>query len=528
MAQLDIQGFITPEQQFTGLTKLGETLATQQAAKRKEQEAKDANKKLLNKVVEDIDPKDFMTTTIEDGVITNKIYNLKKEASDFIAQNPNVDQNQLNGWLANKTRGIATASQNIKEIKRKADNAWEEIKANPSADKNKYYKEWNKMFMNPDGSIKEDIESIDPTQDYTTQILTNGDIWNDSAIYAAIDKSQANPLSYKNKTLYRDPTGKSVLSDVEYAHSEFYAPEKDETGHFTNKFRPANYKKATDASGNVLQVPKLDAMGNPMVDKQGNTIMEDQNIIGDEAWLYFKEGNPETKPVINRKLINYGLKHNVDPGGIEAENAVRHELFNQFDFYPKKAKASIVAETKSPVTINKISTGGKADGEVPFNPIYQKLDKIGNDLLSGNNKENKKYNFIPINKLPGDVADAVKLSYAGAMGREPKEITTAEFAINKLSNGEWGLFSAENGRPVGNVVKTLSEDELNLGAAKGKERKPILKDETKLPGYINKNKTSQTYKLSNGKSYTHKQLIDMGYTDEQIKQALNSGTIKTK
>lgn len=373
MAQLDIQGFITPEQQFTGLTKLGETLATQQAAKRKEQEAKDANKKLLNKVVEDIDPKDFMTTTIEDGVITNKIYNLKKEASDFIAQNPNIDQNQLNGWLANKTKGIATASQNIKEIKRKADNAWEEIKANPSADKNKYYKEWNKMFMNPDGSIKEDIESIDPTQDYTTQILSTGDIWNDSAIYAAIDKSQSNPLSYKNKTLYRDPTGKSILSDVEFAHSEFFAPEMDASGHFTNKFRPANYKKATDASGNVLQVPKLDAMGNPMLDKQGNTIMEEQNIIGDDAWKYFKEANPETIPVINRKLINYGLKHNVDPGGIEAENAVRNELFNQFDIYPKKAKASIVSGTQYKIPTAARSGGGKGDGEDVQRRMFEEI-----------------------------------------------------------------------------------------------------------------------------------------------------------
>jgi major membrane immunogen (membrane-anchored lipoprotein) len=373
MAALDIQGFITPEQQFTGLTKLGDTLAAQQAAKQKEQAAKDANKKLLNKTVEDIDPKDFMTLTIEDGVITNKIYNLKKEASDYISQNPNVDQNQLNGWLANKTRGIATASQNIKEIKRKADNAWQEIQTNPSADKNKYYTEWNKMFMNPDGSVREDIEAIDPTQDYTTQILTNGDIWNDSAIYAAIDKSQANPLSYKNKTLYRDPTGKSVLSDVEYAHSEFYAPEMDASGHFTNKFRPANYKKATDANNNVMQVPKLDAMGRPMVDKQGNTITEDQNIISDDAWKFFKEANPQTIPVINRKLINYGKQHNVDPGGIEAENAVRHELFNQFDIYPKKAKASIVSGTQYKIPTAPRSGGGKGDGKDVQRKMFEEI-----------------------------------------------------------------------------------------------------------------------------------------------------------
>jgi hypothetical protein len=389
MAQLDIQGFITPEQQFTGLTKLGETLATQQAAKQKEQAVKEANKKLLNKVVEDIDPKDFMTLTIEDGVISNKIYNLKKEASDYIAQNPNVDQNQLNGWLANKTRGIATASQNIKEIKRKADNAWEEIKTNPSADKNKYYKEWNKVFMNPDGSIKENIETIDPTQDYTSQILTTGDIWNDSAIYAAIDKSQANPLSYKNKTLYRDPTGKSVLSDVEYAHSEFYAPEKDETGHFTNKFRPANYKKATDANDNVVQVPKLDAMGNPMVDKKGNTIMEDQDIISDDAWKFFKEGNPQTIPVINRKLINYGLKHNVDPGGIEAENAVRHELFNQFDIYPKKAKASIISGTQYKIPTAARGGGGQGDGADIQRKMFKEITDAyteGENLVEGTGK----------------------------------------------------------------------------------------------------------------------------------------------
>lgn len=393
----DFSGFIISPQSYEGIYKLADTLGAQKAAREKAKAQEQANKNLLNKIVEDIDPKDYMTTTLEDGVITNKIYNIKQEASDFIAKNPGVDQNQLNGWLANKVKGIATASQNIKEIKRKADNAWEEIKTNPSADKDKFYKEWNRAFQNPDGTVREDIENIDPTFDYTSTILKHGDIWNNGAIYSALEKAQTNPLSYRKKSLYRDPTGKSNLSDIDYTHSEFVSPEFGADGHFTGDFKPANYKKATDANGNILKVPKLDISGRPMLDKQGKQIMEDQNIIGDDAYFFFKEANPETKPVINNMLINYGKEHNVDPGGIEAENAVRNQLFKIVDTAPKKAKASIVSGTQYKLPTAPRSSGGKGDAADIQRQMFKEITDAyteGENLAGGiSGKAGREFNY---------------------------------------------------------------------------------------------------------------------------------------
>ena len=108
MASINAEGFIISPQDFSGVYKLADTLQAQKAAREKEKAAQNANKKLLSAAVEDINPTDFMTNTLEDGVITSKIYDLKDKLNKFIIENPQIDQATLNSMIAQKVRGIAT------------------------------------------------------------------------------------------------------------------------------------------------------------------------------------------------------------------------------------------------------------------------------------------------------------------------------------------------------------------------------------------------------------------------------------
>ena len=184
-------------------------------------------------------------------------------------------------------------------------------------------------------------------------------------------------------------------------------------------------------------------------------------------------------------MNKYAQEKGLPVTDVEVENYGKNLGYKLLDRSSKgySSHKEIAKAIAAPAPKTSVSVRVGGSGEAPYNPLYEKLDKIGSTLL-----DKQHYNFIPINKLPGDLRDALRQSYANSKGIDVKEVSTANFAVNRLPNGEWGTFDAEAGKPVGNVVGTLSADELNVGFAKGKERATILKTEMKIPEYIKKGK----------------------------------------
>ena len=144
--------------------------------------------------------------------------------------------------------------------------------------------------------------------------------------------------------------------------------------------------------------------------------------------------------------------------------------------------------------------------------MYSRLKTFVNTKLKtykDNPKQFGNKDYIQANLLDTDIRDIV-LKEARAASGVP-ELGTAAIKIKLDENGTMGIYYSEDDSLIGQ----LTEQGLNVRASQGVPSKnKVIRD--------------MKYKTSNGKSYTHAQLIKMGYTDETIKQAEQAGNLKTK
>ena len=531
MASINAEGFIISPQDFSGAYKLADTLNQQRAEREKEKARIAANKKLLGAAVEDIDPKDFMTNTLEDGVITSKIYDLKDKLNKFIVENPQIDQATLNSMIAQKVRGIATASQNIKQLKVNADNKWNEIKTLPGADQGKFYSEFNRAFKNPDGTVREDIENIDPTIDYADIVYKNGDIWTSQAIHGNLEKLPTSTTSNK----YTVSDGKTKrTADLELTYNPImFQPKKDEQGVF------GGFQASTDY---VKQGDEL------VLDKNGKPI----EILGQPAYDYFMD-KPETAGYINQRRREIAKEQNLNPNDAQVENLLRHELWKEVSNSPQQKTA--YKESKGNITY--ISTGkdgsgkGAGGGEevrdihTPafnlYNDMQGKKDKaiemvgqgksdeeigkaLGIDskssLISNARKGIKKYS-MPLNTvgLDSEFVNSIIENVNKGQSENRKKFRK-DLYVELNDKNQWEAKDTE-----GNLVATVPATTLGWKIQPGAKEKRTLAQEEKQK---TKGKTSRTYKSYDGKTYTYQQLIKAGYTDAQIQQAIQQGNLKEK
>jgi hypothetical protein len=216
---LDLSGFVTPEQKFEGLYKLGEQLAE----KRKEDAAiKLAQQKLtlekdkaksedvkgfLSDLQKMVDPKDYYSKRVIGGL--GKAYSeLSKAAID------GANTNTLRMVAVPLVNDIVKEAEVTKFINTNLD------KDLSNFDKNSYnipkLKETvlNTIFKNPDGTDK-NIEEVDYNPNVFNDIIKNQgyDIVNSEAILKGI--KEAPDVTASVEKTYKDPSGKQVSSAFE-------------------------------------------------------------------------------------------------------------------------------------------------------------------------------------------------------------------------------------------------------------------------------------------------------------------------
>jgi hypothetical protein len=144
------------------------------------------------------------------------------------------------------------------------------------------------------------------------------------------------------------------------------------------------------------------------------------------------------------------------------------------------------------------------------------------DLWSGikNLVESKKEGFAtPFNELPARTQGIVLDFARNASGKGKDELNQTNIVLKKNPQGEIAVYKYNSKKKLlGDMIVPLNEQDVNLEAqatAAGKTeiaRKGEKSDE-------------KTY-IAGGKKYTKSDLNKMGYTDDQIKEAIKLGTIK--
>ena len=97
---LDIRGFVTPEQDFSGLQNLSNVFEQQKRQKAADQERGLAQQKANQGFIQSfLDPKEFMTATVNDPYISARISKLLEKGME-LAKTKGVDSSMLYSALS--------------------------------------------------------------------------------------------------------------------------------------------------------------------------------------------------------------------------------------------------------------------------------------------------------------------------------------------------------------------------------------------------------------------------------------------
>jgi len=506
MAELDIRGFVTPEQQIN-FDKLAETLNAQSAAKAKAEETKVAKKAALKKAFEGkFNTKDFLTGTVHDEHITNRVYDALEKVNKYVTENDGATESMVELFANPIVRSIATDSEKLKELERKRKEGEAYVSKIPGADPVKFNEYFKKAaYLSPDGTIPDDLSGLDITRDYGTYVLENAPIWNAGAIDNLITKAGSG--SSTERVYTKDANKKVRESEIKIESPLHMKPILDKSGHFTGQFEmPHVILKDGDE---IIQQDVIDeSTGKPKLDAQNKPIKEPVKMLPLEDYETITQ-DKGANGYIRQKITEFGL----DPDSTAGQNYGRKVAFEALNA-SSKAKtrfSELKGQAAAPITKINVSTGGGSGSKAPtINDVYSRLKVFVDDKLK-KYKDNPnvygKKDWVQINALDSDIRKVILAEARDATGNNDLGIQSIKIKVD--DNGVMGIYDVKKNK----LITQITEQGVNVAASVGTPSKNLV---------ISKMK----YKAKDGKTYTHAQLIDMGYTEDVIKAAKANGNLK--
>lgn len=413
MAELDIKGFVTPEQQLN-LDKLTETLAAKDAAKLKAEEAKATKKAALQKAFEGkFETKDYLTGTVHDPHITNRLFNAKEKVNQFIQENPNATVSDIELFANPIIRGVAIDSEKLKELERQRKIGEAYVSKIPGADPVKFNEEFKKRaLLSPDGTIPDDLSGIDITKDYGTEVLNSSPIWNAGAIDNLISKAGSGKST--ESILVKGADKKTRATEIEIESPLHMKPVLDKSGHFTGDFEMPH--EILLDNGEIHYEPVIDeTTGEPKKDSQGKEIKEPVKMLPMEDYKTVMQ-DVGANGFIRQRIMQAGYNPDTNQGQIYGRK-IAFEALNA----SSKAKTRFSEKKKeiaapAPVIKTTVNVGGKSDG-TEVRDLHTAASKIYKSLQSKKDKVaeliNQGKTNAEIEKATGLKSTSIDLSRAG-------------------------------------------------------------------------------------------------------------------
>lgn len=330
---MDIKGFVTPEQNLEALNKVSDTLAAQKIAKKKlDEEAKKTKAASALYLSSYLNPKDYLTGTVNDPYITKRVYQIldNAQAMNDAGQDLSTIRMTVNGDVSN----LNQASEGIKEIKRQEDAAVAKLSSRKGIDTQKLKEGIEKhAYYNPDGTLKsdQDINAIDPSFNYVDHVLNNEDIYTSGGIenYAATAKQS----STSDEVTKRDRSGRLYSVSRTISKPDYMDVKKD-------------------ANGNILSTePRHDYYTDEGIVQMHDFIGDGKSkepikLLDDNAYdALMKDSNADAAPFIKMQVKKYTDKYNIPLNSPQAEAFSKAIAFNYLN-QSSKDKVNITEKSK--------------------------------------------------------------------------------------------------------------------------------------------------------------------------------------
>lgn len=426
MGPLNLEGWVTPEQEFGGLYKISDDLRyNRQLEERKaerEQHLKDREDARRNSLTgllrEYTNPKDYLSGTVQDPHITQGVAKILQTGVDLINQNKGLDGGMLMSVLAPMVNKLSTESQNLKTIRAKKDEILANAKSVKGIDIDKLSSAYDDAFAyntdaNGNKKLKDDLSTIDPTGNYGDKALQS-DVFTNEGLNDFVKTAGHTVLDQNIKT--RDAKGRVHEVKVDITKPNFMVQDNDEQGVF-KEFVP-DFDVATEGDAALIHTFK---------DDKGNEVKAPVRVVKDYVW----NNLPKTSKGYILQEVRGILKNHpeIPIGSQQAENLGKAIAYDELKDNAKDwstMKRTDVNLQPLPPRVS-VTVNNKNADEENINNLYGRIEKqVDNDIEGGTAKGiSPETRYTRVNALD---ADAISLVTKIAKEANPK----AEFNIKNL------------------------------------------------------------------------------------------------
>ena len=461
---LQVDRFVTPEQDFAGLYRYSGRLEQNRLRQEQEKQAAAGRKAASDKYFANyLDPKEWFTGTVADGVIHNMIGEALGQAFKLSADG--ASDNQIFTAISPIVNRANEYSAKAKNIQLQKKQALDIVGKRKGVDVIKFSNEFDdEVFMETDPitGVKKmrDLSLIDPSQNYADKVLSTRDVFNTEGFDEFISKSKSVTGNLSTKLTDAKKGMRAVKLSVT-------APEYMEpvivNGVFQQRFQP-RHEVFTD-NGEVVEEPEFDIDGNPVIGSNGKQSKTPVKMVTKDDWGPLLR-NPGTGAYLRQEVKKYANKLGVDPAGPQAEHfgrALAWKLIDQ-STQSRGTYSEMVEQKAQPaprITVN-VNNGGDTQ---KVNDIYGRIDK-----------EVQRLKDYGEDKTPGTLLDAdaqtVVLDFVNKGRGEGDKLLIEDIRITKSPKGELLVFDTD-----GNLKTTLPKVGTNLKVQPSvKEKREVIKD----------------------------------------------------
>src|ERR1700743_481468 len=419
---LDLSGFNTPENNWEGLQRAGNIIASQRKEDQEIATQKAARTTATSKFLTDyLDPKDHLTGTAYDPQIVGGLQSLLQQGQQLAAKG--ADTNTILMALGPQVAKITDYQTKAKLINDQIKSGVQKLKAyagyNPEAIETEAKKA---AFYGPDGKLK-DISQIDPNTDWISEVAKNNPelITSGKGLDDFVAKTPQAEYLRNDTTAYG---GRSRNVKVEAKHPFYMDVKRDAKGNI-----------ATDANGQEIG---MDIVGSPMLGDDNKPIINPQTgqpfvALDKNYFNAIMTHNPDIADYIRGQVNQHfraaGAKQLPAEGSAQWDMMARHILGDELKTRDKSSfRVSDIEKESAPAIKvelgrDKSALDATADYEAALklkgdyaylNPktgkagstnAVQAIGKIFNndpDFLQGEQKDVKGRNVIDVtNYMPG-------------------------------------------------------------------------------------------------------------------------------
>ena len=475
------------------LFQIGEE-AKQQRALQQKLELDEARKRA--EVLNEINPA-TLYDKFEKEVVSRKLDGLTSAAADYIKRNPNSSSNDFRAFINKEVSSMATQSAKIKAVKDNIKNTVSALGKDsiydiPSLNALALDRALYKTDQFGNKTLKE-ADEIDETEDFLTNITKS----DPDKVISKVAGANALNAKIKDASLFEQsittevdtPSGRQTIITGRESKLPFYL-QADDKGGVGVKTQKNGY-----IDEDVFQQFYQDPAAAVYIDANAKDIMKQAGV----------PDSPEAKEYFKRSFLTDFLERN-KKGAI--------------DLVDKKLYA------KAPAA----GTGGSgAEKEPP--PTVDLYAEIVSAVDSGKQVRQTKGGKVvqtfgfPLSDITQSAKDIIlsnvnRAAQFKAEGEDtPRDYTQDDVTLKRKDNNTIGVYEYPSGKFLTDIAK-LDVNVKASGAIGGQKSKV---EAAKQAG----GQKSESY-IIGGKNYTKADLTKLGYTEEQIKQAISLGNIKTK